>query len=140
MAIVVTLGEAWHAGWQLTARCDENRLAWARKVQPCTWQRSLDMVTLVASRGMAFPLNLVSSRLRCPNCGGRKITVLFLVPGANARGIISSSDVADIFDRVQLNFETQTGAAAQADQEVLALARQICEAALVQLSAQGQTQ
>jgi hypothetical protein len=32
------------------------------------------------------PLTLVSSRLRCPNCGGRKITVLFHVPGANARG------------------------------------------------------
>lgn len=86
MASVTTLGEAWHAGWQITTRCDENRLAWMRKVQPCTWQRPLDMMTLVASRGMAFPLTLVSSRLRCPNCGSRKITVLFHVPGGSARG------------------------------------------------------
>ena len=69
----------------MTARCDENRLSWAPKRQPCEWQRPLDMVTLVATRGAAFPLALVSSRLRCPNCGSHKITVLFHVPGASAR-------------------------------------------------------
>jgi hypothetical protein len=86
MSSVKTIGEAWHAGWQMTARCDESRLNWARPVQPCEWQRPLDVMTFVATRGTAFPLTLVSSRLRCPNCGSRKITVLFHVPGANAVG------------------------------------------------------
>ena len=83
---IETLGQAWRAGWQITARCDESRLAWMQKIQPCTWQRPLDVMTLVATRGDAFPLTMVASRLRCPNCGGRKITVLFHVPGANASG------------------------------------------------------
>jgi len=58
------LGEAWHADWQVTAPCDENRLAWMQKVQPCAWQCPLDMMTLVATRGDGFPLTLLSSRLR----------------------------------------------------------------------------
>ena len=70
----------------MTARCDENRLNWARPVQLCEWQRPLDVMTFVATRGAAFPLALVASRLRCPNCGSRKVTVLFHVPGAYASG------------------------------------------------------
>ena len=82
---IETLGEAWRASWQITARCDEGRArAWFNRT-PCGWQRSLDMVTLVASRGEAFPLPLIASRLRCPVCGSRQITVLFHVPGATAR-------------------------------------------------------
>ena len=94
MGAITTLGEAWRAGWQITARCDENRLTWLRPAQPCHWQRSLDMVTLVATRGAAFPLNLVASRMRCPNCGSRKVTVLFHVPGANVRATGATGDAA----------------------------------------------
>jgi hypothetical protein len=67
MCEVQTLGEAWHAGWQITARCDEERRSWGKWHQPCVWQRPLDMVTLVATRGQDFPLKLVASRLRCPS-------------------------------------------------------------------------
>ena len=87
MAILATLGEAWRASWQITARCDEDRRSWATRGQPCSWQRSLDMVTLVATRGDGFPLTLLSSRLRCPVCGSRKVTVFFHLPGSRAHGL-----------------------------------------------------
>jgi len=81
---IETLGEAWRASWQITARCDENRLTWLR-TNTCSWQRPLDMVTLVATRGDSFPLSLVASRLRCPQCGSRKVSALFHVPGQLVR-------------------------------------------------------
>lgn len=87
MATFETLGEAWRAGWQITARCEERRMTWGSWDRCCTWQRPLDMVTLVASRGDAFPLALLSSRLRCPACGGRKIRVLFYLPGSSAEAV-----------------------------------------------------
>ena len=40
----------------------------------------LDMKTLVWTRREAFPLKLLESRMRCPRCGSRKVTVLFEVP------------------------------------------------------------
>jgi hypothetical protein len=45
-------------------------------------QRTLvaETVSLVASRGEAFPLPLLASRLRCPECGSRQIMVLFHPP------------------------------------------------------------
>ncbi|TLX17306.1 hypothetical protein FFR93_06785 [Rhizobium sp. MHM7A] len=54
----------------------------------CTWTYDLDMLTLVTTRGRDFPLSMVSSRLRCPRCGSRIVTVLFITPkeGDRRRG------------------------------------------------------
>jgi hypothetical protein len=38
------------------------------------------MATLVATRGRDFPPAGLESRLRCPRCGSRQITVMFEVP------------------------------------------------------------
>jgi hypothetical protein len=46
----------------------------------CTYQRELDMPTLVATRGRDFPLAGLESRLRCPRCGSRRVAVMFNVP------------------------------------------------------------
>jgi hypothetical protein len=40
----------------------------------------VDMHTLVWTRGDAFPLDQLASRLKCPNRGSRKITVVVSVP------------------------------------------------------------
>jgi ABC transporter substrate binding protein len=39
------------------------------------------METLVWTRGRAFPLSRLEIRLRCPMCGPRDVTLIFMVPG-----------------------------------------------------------
>jgi hypothetical protein len=39
------------------------------------------MKTLVWTRGDNFPLDQLESRLKCPRCGGRRVKVIFSVPG-----------------------------------------------------------
>jgi hypothetical protein len=46
----------------------------------CNTTADLDVHTLVWTRGEAFPFNLLDSRMRCPRCGSRRVTVLFEVP------------------------------------------------------------
>ena len=38
------------------------------------------METLVWTRGRAFPLSRLESRLRCPRCGSRHVVVLYQPP------------------------------------------------------------
>jgi hypothetical protein len=38
------------------------------------------MRTLVWTRGELFPLDPLESRLKCPRCGSRRVTVMFEVP------------------------------------------------------------
>jgi hypothetical protein len=46
----------------------------------CVYRAELDMETLVWTRGRAFPLSRLESRLRCPMCGSREVTLIFSVP------------------------------------------------------------
>ncbi len=76
---VETLGQAFSYGWRVIARCAAGKQ------------------TLVWTRGQAFPLSRLESRLRCPMCGSREMVLLFSVPSKAAtadsgmkKGIISS--------------------------------------------------
>jgi hypothetical protein len=82
---VQTLGEAWKLGWGVRARClwggpdphsRHNRIS-----IECDTTVRLDMETLVWTRGSNFPLDQLSSRLKCPKCGERRVKVYFEVPG-----------------------------------------------------------
>ena len=82
---VLTLGEAWKLGWRVRARClwggpdphsRHNRIS-----IECDTTVRLDMETLVWTRGDKFPLDQLSSRLKCPKCGERRVQVYFEVPG-----------------------------------------------------------
>ena len=48
--------------------------------KPCIYRAPLDMQTLVWTRGPNFPLSRLESRLMCPECGSRRVSVLFDVP------------------------------------------------------------
>ena len=39
-----------------------------------------DLATLVWTRGRAFPISRLESRLRCPHCGSREVTLIFSLP------------------------------------------------------------
>src|ERR1700731_4206166 len=78
---VLTLGEAWKLGWRVRARClwggpdphsRHNRIS-----IECDTTVRVDMETLVWTRGHNFPLDQLSSRLKCPKCGERRVQVYF---------------------------------------------------------------
>jgi hypothetical protein len=84
---VETLGQAWKLGWRVRVRClwfgpakrNERSIPW------CSTSADLDMKTLVWTRGEAFPLDQLASRLKCPRCGNRNIQVVFDVPNQPRR-------------------------------------------------------
>jgi hypothetical protein len=52
----------------------------------CSTSAELDAKTLVWTRGEAFPLDQIATRLKCPRCGNRNVQVVFEVPNQpNAR-------------------------------------------------------
>jgi hypothetical protein len=77
---VETLGDAWRLGWKLTARCAFGNRDGMKSIRECIYRAPLDMQTLVWTRGPIFPLSRLESRLMCPECGSRRVSVLFNVP------------------------------------------------------------
>ena len=77
---VETLGEAFSSGWELTARCAWGKRDAMKSRRACVMRYNLDLETLVWTRGRAFPLSSLETRLRCPACGSRKVRVIFHVP------------------------------------------------------------
>jgi DNA-directed RNA polymerase subunit RPC12/RpoP len=83
---VETIGEAFSLGWRVTARRLRGRADGpsSRSSRECTYRKELDMETLVCTRGRAFPLSSLESRLRCPRCGNRRKVVMFQPPARAA--------------------------------------------------------
>ena len=81
---VKTIGEAWRLGWKVRARCvsaDGGSTHQRRHIIMCATSSELDLKSLVWTRGEAFPLDQLASRLKCPRCGNRSVQVFFEVPG-----------------------------------------------------------
>ena len=76
---VETIGDAHSLGWRVIARCTHGREDGPRTQSnhACTYRKELDMETLVWTRGRAFPLSRLESRLRC---GSRDVVVLYQPP------------------------------------------------------------
>lgn len=79
---IETIGEAWSLGWRVKARCVRGRedTPTSRSSRECTYRRELDLETLVCTRGAAFPLSRLDSRLKCPRCGNPRMVVMFDPP------------------------------------------------------------
>jgi len=77
---VETLGEAFDFGWRVTARCAWGKGDGMKRHRECTSRYELDLATLVWTRGRAFPLSRLESRLKCPRCGSRRVASIFNVP------------------------------------------------------------
>jgi hypothetical protein len=94
-----TLGEAWKLGWRVRARClwggPDTHSRHKRIAIECDTSIALDMATLVWTRGSTFPLDQLHGRLKCPNCGERRVKVYFEVPGEpKARAVGCASNPA----------------------------------------------
>jgi hypothetical protein len=78
--MVETLGEARNGGWKITVRCAWGKREAMKSIRECTYRRELDLETLIWTRGAAFPISLLSERLKCPRCGSRRVALLFDLP------------------------------------------------------------
>jgi hypothetical protein len=81
---IETLGEAYRLGWQLIARCIYGYLDLTRCVRKCHYSATLDMQTMVWTRGRNFPISRLSSRLMCPRCRCRDVSLMFSLPGTGS--------------------------------------------------------
>jgi hypothetical protein len=55
-----------------------------RLVRLCLGRAKLDLNTLVWTRGAAFPISQLDSRLKCPLCGSRRVALIFRCYASNA--------------------------------------------------------
>ena len=74
---IVTLGQAYEAGWTVEARCSHGKMRGMKSSPECLERAELDLETLVWTRGEGFPLQDLWSRLKCPHCWSRRVRVLF---------------------------------------------------------------
>jgi len=51
-----------------------------KRIRECVFRKQLDVDTLVCTRGRNLPLSRLESRLMCPACGSRRVTVVFEPP------------------------------------------------------------
>ena len=77
---VETLDDAWNLGWRVHMHRALGPRAGMKSIRECHYRRELDFETLICTRGRDFPLALLASRLKCPRCGSRKVSVLFDPP------------------------------------------------------------
>jgi len=83
--MVTTLGEALNNGWKVKAYCAAGKREGMKSVRACIAQYDLDLPTLVWTRGREFPISWLAERLRCPRCGSRSVTVMFVPPAHATR-------------------------------------------------------
>jgi hypothetical protein len=77
---VETLGVARSLGWKVHMRCANGYRLETRSMRKCVYRKQLELETLVCTRGPNFPLSRLESRLMCPACGNRRVTVVFEPP------------------------------------------------------------
>jgi hypothetical protein len=77
---VETLGMARSLGWKAPMRRPQGYREGAKSMRRRIYRKQLDLDTLICTRGPNFPLSRLESRLMCPACGSRSITVVFEPP------------------------------------------------------------
>ena len=82
---IETLGDAWTHGVRLTVRCIWGNREGLKSARECDNLHELDVQTMLWTRGRDFPLGLLSSRMRCPKCGSRRVAVRITLPGTAER-------------------------------------------------------
>jgi hypothetical protein len=76
-------------------RCADGYREGTKSMRRCVYRKQLDLETLVSTRGPNFPLSRLESRLMCPACGSRQVTVVFEPPtNRQVRGVMSSHPTA----------------------------------------------
>jgi hypothetical protein len=82
---VETIGQAFILGWRVHARCGQGKYSGMKAIPLCTHNEELDLRTLVWTRGRAFPLSLLATRMKCPACGSSRVFISFTPPTETTR-------------------------------------------------------
>ncbi|MCA0275890.1 MAG: hypothetical protein LCH86_07800 [Proteobacteria bacterium] len=78
---IETLGQAYAHSVRVTMYCAFGpHTKGMQRGRECRYNLDLDMPTLIATRGLDFPLARLAIRLRCPRCGSRDVRVAFSYP------------------------------------------------------------
>jgi hypothetical protein len=78
---IETLGQALDAGFGLRARCALGKHREGLKSRPaCVYFVDLKLETMVWTHGREFPISALATRLKCPRCGSRTVTVAIIPP------------------------------------------------------------
>ena len=98
---IETLGDAYTHSVGIKMYCSEGpQNQGMKRGRECHFSYTLDMMTMLATRGRKFPVTLLKSRLRCPSCGSDLVRVFLEVPSqpspVAARGV--APDVAKAAD------------------------------------------
>lgn len=78
-----TLSDARLGGWEGWLRC-QRRHASLKKTRPCPGEFHVDVHTLLMVLEWDFPLERLKTRLQCPECGTKAISIGWVVPVAPA--------------------------------------------------------
>ena len=74
---IETLGDAMTAGWRVHAKCIDCRVEQTHSSRKRHYTKELNLETLVWTRGRKMPLSDLKDRMLCPQCGGRRISIIF---------------------------------------------------------------
>lgn len=79
---IETLGDAWTHSARVWIACAYGPYVKSglKRGRECVYQKTLDLETLVCTRGRDFPMARLADRLRCPRCGSREIRVIWEFP------------------------------------------------------------
>ena len=83
--MVGTLGEAHDLGWKVRLRCAFGKRGGMKSIRECTHSAYLDLPTMLWTRGREMPLTALEGRLKCPACGSREVSVMFIPPANGSR-------------------------------------------------------
>ena len=87
---IETLGDALDRGWTLRLYCREGKGTAMRKHRACVASLDADLATLVWTRGRSFPITRLDSRLKCPRCSSRRVSITFEVPNEPASAAVAA--------------------------------------------------
>ena len=78
--MVATIGEAYSLGWKIRVHCAWGKRDGMKSIRECVSRVTVDLETLVWTRGKDFPIARLESRMRCIHCGSRRVMVHIEAP------------------------------------------------------------
>ena len=87
---IETLGDAYTHSVRIKMRCAWGKRDAMKSVRECLFSTELDVQTLVCTRGRDMPITFLQERMRCPQCGSRRVRLLFDVPSNSGAGAVSA--------------------------------------------------
>lgn len=82
---IETIGDALDHGVRIHMRCAWGKRDGLKSIRACIFRAELDVMTLVCTRGRPFPISMLATRMRCPECRSRRVFIRLEIPDQPAR-------------------------------------------------------